>query len=432
MTRTNIREQKTTHEGGTASTVSPELALRRSVMACMLWERTFYESGENIATRIARLSAKVNAQKVANMAITAREQANLRHAPLWLCAALAKQQRLKAETLARVIQRADELAEFLAMYWKDGRCPLSAQVKKGLAAAFPKFDAYSLGKYNRDGQVKLRDVLFLSHAKPRNKQQAETWKSLIDGTLAVPDTWEVGLSGGADKKTTWLRLMGGQKLGAMALLRNLRNMTDVGVSREAIGEALENMKVSRILPFRFVAAAKAVPQLEPLIERAMVRALEDEPELPGMTAIAVDSSGSMDLTLSDKGTMTRFDAACALAIMAREICGDVRVFSYGTQTVEVPARRGFALRDAIRKANSGYMTRMGRCISTINSAMHQYHRVIVITDEQTADTVPAPKGVGYIVNVAAYKNGVGYGNYKKVDGFSAAMLQWVRDAEFDL
>ncbi len=67
--------------------------------------------------------------------------------------------RLVAETLARVIQRADELAEFVAIYWKDGRVPLSAQVKKGLAAAFPKFDEYALAKYDRGGPVKLRDVL---------------------------------------------------------------------------------------------------------------------------------------------------------------------------------------------------------------------------------------------------------------------------------
>ena len=49
---------------------------------------------------------------------------------------------LVSETLARIIQRADELAEFVAIYWKDGRVPLSGQVKKGLATAFPKFDEY--------------------------------------------------------------------------------------------------------------------------------------------------------------------------------------------------------------------------------------------------------------------------------------------------
>src|SRR6202034_4735947 len=96
---------------------------------------------------------------------------------------------LVAETLARVIQRADELAEFVAIYWKDGRVPLSGQVKKGLAAAFPKFDEYQLAKYDRGEPIKLRDVLFLCHAKPRDQAQAAMWKRVVSGRLAAADTW---------------------------------------------------------------------------------------------------------------------------------------------------------------------------------------------------------------------------------------------------
>jgi 60 kDa SS-A/Ro ribonucleoprotein len=84
----------------------------------------------------------------------------------------------------RVIQRADELAEFLAIYWAEGKQPLSAQVKKGLAAAFVKFDEYALAKYDRAGAVRLRDVLFLSHAKPVDAAQAELWKRLVENELA--------------------------------------------------------------------------------------------------------------------------------------------------------------------------------------------------------------------------------------------------------
>ena len=93
----------------------------------------------------------------------------LRHAPLFLVREMARHathRGLVAETLSRVIQRADELAEFVAIYWAGGKQPLSAQVKKGLASAFCKFDEYALAKYDRAGVVRLRDVLFLSHAKP--------------------------------------------------------------------------------------------------------------------------------------------------------------------------------------------------------------------------------------------------------------------------
>src|SRR5580693_1538651 len=143
-----------------------------------------HENGVEIAGRVAELVPKVAAEKVAALAVEARAQMKLRHAPLLLVREMARHQthrRLVADTLADVIQRADELSEFVAIYWKHGRVPLSGQVKKGLAAAFPKFDEYALAKYDRGGPVKLRDVLFLSHAKPRDEEQGEVWKRLIAG-----------------------------------------------------------------------------------------------------------------------------------------------------------------------------------------------------------------------------------------------------------
>src|SRR6202021_2648092 len=132
-----------THEGGPAKAITPEQALRRSVLACMLWENEFYEDGVAIATRIQALVPQVAAGRVAALAIEARTAMKLRHVPLLLVREMARHtthRALVAETLAAVIQRADELAEFLAIYWADGKTPLSGQVKKGLAAAFSKFD----------------------------------------------------------------------------------------------------------------------------------------------------------------------------------------------------------------------------------------------------------------------------------------------------
>ena len=195
-----------THEGSPAAILTPEQALRRSVLACMLWENEFYEDGVAVAGRIRELVPKVAAEKVAALAFEARTAMKLRHAPLLLVREMARHathRGLVAETLVRVIQRADELSEFVAIYWADGRRPLSAQAKKGLAAAFTHFDEYALAKYDRASVVRLRDVLFLSHAKPRDAAQAELWKRLIAGELTTPDTWEVALSSGGDKRTHW-------------------------------------------------------------------------------------------------------------------------------------------------------------------------------------------------------------------------------------
>ena len=305
-----------THEGAPARTISPELQLRRSVLACLLWESQFYEDGVEIAGRIAELVPKVAAEKVALLAVEAREQMKLRHVPLLLVREMARHKTYRApvsETLSRVIQRADELAEFVAIYWKDGRVPLSGQVKKGLAAAFPKFDEYQLAKYDRGGPIKLRDVLFLSHAKPRDEAQASVWRKLIWGRLTTPDTWEVALSSGANKREAWERLLREQKLGALALLRNLRNMREAGVDESLVLSALGSMSTARVLPFRFLAAARYAPQWEEALEQAMLKCV-NHPEkagtekLPGKTIVLVDVSGSMTAPLSRRSEMQRTDA----------------------------------------------------------------------------------------------------------------------------
>jgi 60 kDa SS-A/Ro ribonucleoprotein len=418
-----------THEGAPAFSVLPELALRRSVLACMLWEDEFYESGVAIAGRIRELVPKVAAEKVAELAIETRTGMKLRHAPLLLVREMARHathRALVADTMARVIQRADELAEFVAIYWKDGRSPLSGQVKKGLAAAFPKFDEYALAKYDRAGAVRLRDVLFLSHAKPRDAEQAAVWKRLVDNELATPDTWEVALSSGGDKRAHWERLLSERKLGGLALLRNLRNIKSAGVADELVTSALSAMKTDRVLPFRFLAAARYAPQWEAELEQAMFRSVESREKLAGHTVVLVDVSGSMTAALSRKSEMLRTDAAYGLAVLLREIAEKVTVYTFSDTLKLVPSRRGFALRDAMDASQPHSSTQLGAALDGIRE---KFDRIVVVTDEQSHDRVLAPKGKGYMVNVASAKYGVGYGPWSHIDGWSEAVVEYIRELE---
>jgi hypothetical protein len=418
-----------THEGAPARHITPELQLRRSVLACMLWEDQFYEEGVAIAGRIRELVEKVRAEKVAMLAIEAREKMKLRHAPLLLVREMARlktHRHLVAETLSRVIRRADELAEFVALYWSEGKQPLSAQVKKGLASAFTKFDEYALAKYNRAAPVKLRDVLFLCHAKPADPVQADLWKRLVDGQLATPDTWEVALSAGADKRQAWERLLGDNKLGALALLRNLRNMADAKVAPELIRGGLARMKTERVLPFRFIAAARYAPQWETELEQAMFKSLEGQPRLQGKTVLLVDVSGSMDAPLSRRGEMRRNDAAYGLAVLLREIAENVSIYSFSDDLVRIPNRSGFALRDALNASQPHSGTYLGKALGGMDE---KYDRLIVITDEQAHDAIPNPRARGYVINVASFKNGVGYGPWVHIDGWSEAVIEYICAAE---
>lgn len=431
--KTNLKAKSTavTHEGAPAIPSNAYTELRRAVLACLLWEDQFYESGESIADRIAKLVKVVPAEKIAQLAIEARTKFKLRHVPLLLVREMARGKgNIVGRTISEVIQRADELSEFLSIYWAEKRQPLSKQVKIGLAHAFQKFNAYNLGKYRGDDQkVKLRDVLFLCHAKPKDEAQAEVWKKLVNGTLETPDTWEVALSGGANKKETFERLIRENKLGYLALLRNLRKMLEVGCDETIIRAAISaGAHGSKALPFRFIAAARAAPRFEPQLDAAMQLAVQELPKLGGVTAILVDVSGSMDAQLSQKSDLKRMDAACGLAIMGRELCADCRVFAFSDQLAEIPARRGMALTDAIQGSMSHGGTNLGAAVAYINQNV-KYDRLIVVTDEQSATPVGAPTGKGYMVNVASYKNGIGYGPWVRLDGFSEAILTYIQESE---
>jgi 60 kDa SS-A/Ro ribonucleoprotein len=433
MAKINIFRGPKTHEGGRARKFGPRDELKRALMNCLLWEDQFYDNGVTIAERIAGLVPKVAPVDAAALAIEAREKMKLRHAPLLVVREMARQPEHKplvADTLERVIQRPDELTEFLAIYWANElgpmqqrkKQPVSAQVKKGLARAVGKFDAYQFAKYDRDGAVRLRDVLFLVHAKPKDASQEKVWKELVEGELKAPDTWEVSLSGGANKKETFERLIAEKKLGALALLRNLRGMLQAGVDKKTIAGALEVMKTERVLPYRFISAARYAPELEPELEAVMLRTLKDHTRLPGRTRLLIDVSGSMDAALSARSEMTRLDAACGLAVLAREICEDVEIFTFSNAVAKVPPRRGFALRDAIVRSQPHGGTYLGKAIGEIDK---KDTRLIVFTDEQAHDTVPAPTGAGYMVNVASYEHGVGEGAWRRVDGFSEAIIDWI-------
>lgn len=438
MAKTNVKvKQPTTytHEGSVAHKDNPETKLRRLVMSCMLWEDSFYVDGKSIAEAITEQVSKVNASKVAQIALEARTDMKLRHAPLWLARSMAKSaqhKHLVADTLAAVIQRADELTEAVSLYWKDGRKPLSAQYKKGLARAFKKFNAYSLQKYNSDSAtVKLKDVMRLVHPTPDSTEQEKLWHDLLHDSLPTPETWETKLSAtkGENKKAAWIDLLENNQLGALALLRNLRNMTQCGVDNSLIKKALKNIKTERVLPFRFIAAARYAPQFEPELEVAMLKCITEMPKLDGETILLVDVSGSMESTVSGKSEISRIDAACGLSMLTRELCDNVSVYTFSDTCLMVPARRGFALRDAIVDSQYHSGTALAGALKRIPPAK----RLIVITDEQSSDGRIANDSKwdnAYVVNVAPNYNGVARsGKWEQINGWSERIIDYIQMVE---
>ena len=127
----------------------------------------------------------------------------------------------------------------------------------------------------------------------------------------------------------------------------------------------------------------------------------------------------MDYALSGRSEMKRLDVACSLAMIGREMFSNLRVMTFSNQLVEVPARRGFALRDAIVGSQPHGGTQLGEAVKHLPPR----ERLIVITDEQSHDPVPQTKG--YLINVASNRNGVGYGQWLHIDGWSDKVLEYI-------
>lgn len=432
-----------------------EALLKRAVFACLLWEDLFYQSGASVAQSIADLIPQVEPQACFQIAVDAREKQKLRHIPLVVAREMARHDTHKGlvgALLPLIIKRADEMAEFLSIYTDGGdrrksKEKLSKQVKIGLAKAFGNFDAYHFAKYRGKGNaVTLRDALFLSHSKPGQGRE-ELYRQIVDDTLPVAETWEVLLSSGADKKATWEYLIAEKKIGALAFLRNIRNMEDVGVSRQSINSGFETINPRWLLPINYVLAAKAAPKWEREIESMMLRGLNMADKLPGYTIFVVDISGSMDNAISGKGISSRLDAACAMAMIAAEQCEHVTIYATSGDdgrrihaTSQVPARHGFGLIDAITQkrrelGGGGIFTR--QCLEYIKAKENETpDRIIVFSDSQDCDNpasrVPAPFGKkNYIVDVSAHNRGINYDGVwtAEISGWSEHFLTYIAALE---
>ena len=107
--------------------------------------------------------------------------------------------------------------------------------------------------------------------------------------------------------------------------------------------------------------------------------------------------------------------------------------TFSDACVELPPRRGFALRDAITGSQAHSGTYLKRALTELcgKPEWEKLDRVVVITDEQSHDgilTAWTPKA--YVVNVAPYQHGVSYGNgWTHVDGWSERVVDYIAAVE---
>lgn len=437
----------TNHQGGTAYARDAKSELFVLAVSNMVAERTMYESGTARDRRFEELVAAVAVDDLDWMTRFIpwlRDTANMRSASE-VCAAVA------AKTLAdkglpggralisAACQRADQPGEILARWFAVVGKKLPFNVKKGLAdAARRLYTQSSALKYDTGSHgVRFGDVLELCHPRPADHVQDALFGWLLDRRpgktrkvggrdVPVPNvlkkvtanrrvrveaeadpsvltqagaleaagiTWEQALSTAGkdvDKRALWEAKI--PSMGYMALLRNLRNFDEAGVSDEvakAVGERLADpgeVARSRQFPFRFLSAYQAAPSLRwawPL-EQALNHSLQNIPPLHGRTLILVDQSGSMFSRVSDKSSATWADTAALFGSALALRCERFALVQFGSTSEDVPMHEGESvLRTVGRFRNMGgtYL------LAALDRHFNRHDRVVVITDEQFAPSI---------------------------------------------
>nr|WBO77240.1 TROVE domain-containing protein [Streptomyces sp. SBE_14.2] len=498
-----------TFEGGRGHERDARSELFLLAVANFVSQQTFYESGADRDDRfrtLVRELAVSDPEWTAGLLGWLRGEGNLRTAAV-VGAAEYVRARLDAgategpsnrRVVDSVLQRPDEPGELLA-YWTAtyGR-NVPKPVKRGIADAVQRlYTGKALLKYDTASKgYRFGDILNLVHAAPDPAKpwQGELFAYALDRRhnpdtavppassrtlvahrelmeLPVEQRREVVTSdGGAERLAaagmTWEALAGWLQgpmdraaweavipsMGPMALLRNLRNFDEAGVSDEVAARVAARISDpaevarSRQFPFRYLAAYQHAPSLRwayPL-EQALGHSLGNVPALPGRTLVLVDRSGSMFYSrLSDRSRLNRADAAAIFGTALALRAADADLVEFGTTSRRIDFGRGESVLKVLERFGDLGGT---DTTSAVRAHYRGQDRVLIVTDEQYAynrhggptEQVPAHVPV-YTWNLAGYRAGhgpSGGANRHTFGGLSDAafrmvpLLESARDADW--
>ena len=449
--RSNPRET-INFEGEKAYNLSPELDLYSQVCTASLQPKFYSSNTEEQLNRLRKTIAKVNPELVCKLAVYAREKMYLRSIPLVLIVELLKNfndgkqcgsrnSAFLRKSTTRVIQRADEITEILSYFtYANNRTSskklnkLPNLLKKAVGTSFNKFDEYQLAKYNRNNAIKLRDALFLTHPKPKDSNQEKIFKKLVEDNMDVPYTWEVEFSKLGQQKfiseveknkvfaAKWEELVKSNRLGYMALLRNLRNILKYGTNKSLVKLLCEKIsdpvgvEKSKQLPFRFWSAYRSIGNepkrkmgfysnfdlttdtidLDPFAAKEINKALEKAVKLSvgnikgfeedTRVLIACDVSGSMQDPISKNSTVMMYDIGLLLGQLLQFKCKNVLTGFFGDSWKLTDLTSNSVLNNTMnlyrREGEVGYSTNGWKVINWLNTKNIEVDKIMIFTDCQ--------------------------------------------------
>lgn len=407
-------------DGHVAYKMSDKAKLVSQVLTTFFNEKKFYGDNSKEIIDLATKLANKEPKFVSNLAVYARKVYHLRSVAHVLTCIVAHEQNSKkfiSQTVNGVVERADDLTEIIACYLNMYATQdenglhiknLPNSFKKAMSKAMNKFNEFDFAKYKKDdASVKMKDVVKMVHPTPKTDSQGKVFKKILNDALETPITWETELSEKGNTKEVWEGLIEENRVGYMALLRNLRNILNVqpdNLSKvlEKLGSEKEVSK-SKQLPFRFYNAYREIEsnkyassKVLDTLEDAMEYAVKNMSKLNGDTAIFIDSSGSMDYKISDKSSTNCYDIAKLLGVLAARICDNATVFTFhsggyswysntssnSTEKVNISSRDGILSQvdKKFRRASGG--TSMEDPFEYIKKNRMLFDRIIVLSDNE--------------------------------------------------
>ena len=425
--------------------------LRRVTLANLLFESDYYQTADDIMLQMEELCYKVDGEEIIRLAMECRFEQKLRHTPLWLLILAHEIHGVSVkEAIAKIANRPDMTIDLLEMLKvRNGSYKMSKSIKKGLAKAFDQYDEYQISKYKKSNMAfSLVDVVNLVHPKPTASNE-KALEKLVDNTLEPANTWETALSQGADKKKTFERMISEKSLGSLAILRNLRNMTEAGLSKGNIKTAISQVRSHWLTPLNFLAAQRNATEYTDAIDKAMKNCFAGE-TIKGKTILAIDVSGSMGQVTSSHSKFSRMDLAFAMAAAGSYIFEDlVLVFTAGNDGNRKGKHmiwdhgKGLRLFDSYKKIYSelggGGIFTFQLCEWLKSQGYAQdAERLVVISDSQDIDAYygsgnkpdTSPYKTSYIIDISTHTHGIKTGNWTaEINGWSDKVFHYIKALE---
>ena len=362
--------------GAKAYQYDERFELVSTLLTSFVEDAYYRKASSSVETLKSLIEAVKDKDFIAKATLFARNEFNMRSVSHIMASELASHlsgKEYATKFYSGIVSRPDDMLEITAFHLAN-KGKLSNAMRKGFREAFDKFEGYQLAKYRGESKaVKLVDMVNLVHPKPTQRNEVAL-KQLVADELRNTDTWEAKLTKAgqvatsvtekqAAKKASWEEMIMTQKIGYMALLRNLRNIVEAGVSQEAVNKAcafLTNPKAvrnSKQFPFRFLSAYAEIEKLETpkkgfltfekdnknsskaaflkAIKAAINVSINNLPLLEGKTVILTDNSGSMrgdsggSSAISAMSKRTTADIANLFAAMYWSRCDNTVIGLFG-------------------------------------------------------------------------------------------------------